>query len=328
MSSAKISMISGITGQCGSYLAEMLLGMGHTVVGIVRRTSDEYKWRLSEIISNKNLILCSGDITDQNSINRIIDIYKPNYFYNAASQSHVGLSYNQPVLTGEVTGLGAVKCLEAIREHAPECRFLQFSTSEMFGHAKEIPQDEDTPFDVQSPYACAKLYSYYMTKLYAKAYGLFAANMIMFNSESPKRGLDFVTRKITNAVAKIQAGLQNELILWDLTPKRDWSYVGDTMDAAIKILNYKEPDTFVISSGETHSVQEFCEEAFKCVELDWKNYVKVDKSKARPSEVPILMGCSDKAKRLLGWYPRTTFKELVCMMVSADIWKITNKNYH
>lgn len=322
--SQQTSMITGITGQCGSVLAELLLNKGHRVIGIVRRTSDEYKWRLKSIMNNSNLILNSGDITDQNSIDIAVCRHQPDFFYNAASQSHVGISFNQPLLTGEVTGLGVVKCLESIRKFASHCRFLQFSTSEMFGATTEVPQDENTPFDVCSPYAAAKLYGFYMTKLYAKAYNLFASNMIMFNTEGPTRGLNFVTRKITRAVAMIKAGLLNELILWDLSPQRDWSYVGDSMDAAYRILQHSEPDIFVVASGESHSIQEFVEIAFDYVKLNWKQYVKIDESRSRPAEVPVLRGCSDKIKDKLGWRPQVSFEQLVHMMVDDDIRKVDN----
>lgn len=321
----KIVVLSGITGQCGSVLAEKLLERGDKVVGIVRRTSSEYKWRLNNIVTNKNLILCSGDITDQHSIDNIADEHKPDWFINTASMSHVGDSFKQPVLTGEITGLGVTKCLEAIRKFAPNCRFLQFSTSEMFGDAKYAPQHENTPFDAKSPYAAAKLYGYYMTDLYKNAYGLHCSNMIMFNTEGPRRGLNFVTRKISMAVANIYLGHQDKLVLWDLSPRRDWSYVGDSMNAAIKILEYDSPDTFVVSSGETHTIEEFCKVAFEYVGLNYKDYVVVDKSKARPSEVPLLKGDSTKIRNMLGWVPKVQFKELVEMMVESDIDAITLK---
>jgi GDPmannose 4,6-dehydratase len=324
----KTYVISGISGQCGSILAEKLLNEGQTVIGIIRRTSDEYKWRISHLLNNKNLILCSGDITDQNSIDSIIKERKPDYFINTAAQSHVGVSFKQPILTAEVTGLGVVKCLESIRKYAPSCRFLQFSTSEMFGATNEIPQSETTPFDACSPYAASKIFAFYMTKYYAEAYNMFCSNMILFNTESEKRGLNFVTRKITNAVAKIYLGLQNRLVLWDLSPKRDWLYTRDSMDGALKILHHHSPDTFVISSGKTHTVKAFCEAAFSCVNLSWQNYVIVDKSKARIRDVPILCGNNTKAKQILGWEPTTSFNELIDIMVEDDIRKIKNGQHY
>lgn len=312
------SVISGITGQCGSILAEKLLAKGHRVVGIVRRTSTEYKWRLAGIVDSPNLTLASGDLTDQTSLDAIVKTYNPDYFYNAAAMSHVGVSFNQPVLTGDVTGLGVTRCLEAIKRFAPKCRFLQFSTSELFGDGVEVPQNEGTPFSINSPYACSKIYSFYMTQLYAKM-GIFASNMIMFNSESPRRGLEFVTRKITRAVARISLGLQKELVLWDLTPQRDWSSAYDTMDAAIKIVEHAEPDTFIVASGKTHGIVEFLNIAFSHMGLLWEDWVRVDSSKARPVEVPLLCGDASKAKRVLGWEPKCSFKDLVCGMVDADI---------
>jgi len=315
----KTVVITGITGQCGSELAEKLIARGDKVVGIVRRTSDENKWRLSNIINNDKLTLCSGDITDQHSIDNIVKEYNPEWFFNAAAQSHVGESFRQPILTGEITGLGVTKCLEAVNNFAPDCKFLQFSTSEMYGNAVEVPQSENTPFDVKSPYAAAKLYGYYMTKLYHDAYSMHCSNMIMFNSEGPRRGLNFVTRKITRAVARIKLGLQDKLTLWDLTPRRDWSYVGDTMNAAIKILEHDKPDTFVVSSGKTHTIAEFCEAAFSSVDLNYRDFVVVDSSKARPSEVPVLRGDSRKITEELGWKPEVSFEKLVDIMVKNDI---------
>jgi GDPmannose 4,6-dehydratase len=313
-------IISGVTGQCGSFLAEMLLERGETVVGIIRRTSNEHKWRIAHL--NK-LILCSGDITDQSSIDNIVQEYQPDYFINTAAQSHVGISFKQPVLTAEVTGIGVVKCLEALRKYAPLCRFLQFSTSEMFGDAMS-PQNEKTRFDARSPYAASKIFAFYITKHYTEAYNMFCSNMILFNTESERRGLNFVTRKITNAVAKIVLGKTNKLILWDLKPMRDWLYARDSMEGALKILHYDKPDTFVIASGQTRSVKDFCKAAFDSQGLNWEHYVEIDKSKARPCEVPILCGDYTKANLLLGWEPRTSFKELVSIMVEDDIKKIQN----
>lgn len=319
-------IITGVTGQCGSILAEILLGRGQQVIGIVRRTSNEHKWRIEHLsrMYHDQLILCSGDITDQSSIDHIVQKYQPDYFINAAAQSHVGISFVQPILTAEITGIGVLKCLESLRKYAPHCRFLQFSTSEMFGNANEVPQNENTLFDARSPYAASKIFAFYITKYYAEAYNMFCSNMILFNTESEKRGLNFVTRKITNAVAKIVLGIQNKLTLWDLSPKRDWLYARDSMEGALKILHYDVPDTFVIASGKTKTVQEFCEAAFANQGLLWEDYVVIDKSKARPCEVPILCGDYSKAKKLLGWEPKTSFEELVNIMVKDDIRKIQN----
>lgn len=320
----KKALITGITGQDGSYLAELLLNKGYAVHGIIRRASTFNTERIDHLYKDPHdpscrLFLHYGDFTDSSSISEIIKKTEPDEVYHLAAQSHVRTSFDIPEYTGDVVGLGTVRILEAIRRSDKKIRFYQASSSEMFGKAAEVPQKETTPFHPRSPYACAKVYAYYMTINYRESYGIFASNGILFNHESPRRGETFVTRKITRGIARILAGKEKYIFLGNLESKRDWGFAGDYVDAMWRILQHKEPDDFVIATGETHSVKEFLEEAFSLAGLDWKDHVKIDKRYFRPAEVDILKGDASKAKRLLGWEPKFRFKELVRMMVEADL---------
>ncbi|VVC02453.1 GDP-mannose 4,6-dehydratase [Candidatus Burarchaeum australiense] len=320
---SKSALITGITGQDGSYLAEFLLGKGYTVHGIIRRASTFNTKRIDHLIKDMHdpsakLILYYGDFTDSSSVSQALAQAEPDEVYHLAAQSHVRTSFDIPEYTGDVTGLGTVRILEAIRRSKKNIRFYQASSSEMFGNAP-APQSEKTPFNPQSPYACSKVFAYHMTANYRKSYGMFASNGILFNHESPRRGETFVTRKITRGIARILAGKEKCIYLGNIEAKRDWGYAGDFVKAMWSILNYKSPDDFVIATGETHSVKDFLEEAFSLVGLKWKDYVKIDPRYFRPSEVDLLQGDYSKAKKLLGWEPKVKFKELVRMMVEADL---------
>jgi len=317
---SKTAFITGVTGQDGSYLAELLLDKGYQVYGLVRRTSAPRYERI-EALLNK-IVLLEGDLTDLTSLQVALEAAQPDEIYNLAAQSFVGTSWKQPILTGDVTGLGAVRVFEAARRVCPKAKIYQASSSEMFGHANEVPQKETTPFNPQSPYACAKVFAHYMAQNYRKSYGQFIACGICFNHESPRRGIEFVTRKITDGVARIKLGLAKELRLGNLEAKRDWGYAGDYVKAMWLMLQQAEPDDFVIATGESHSVKEFVELAFSYVDLDWKEYVVVDKRFYRPVDVPLLQGDSSKAKRILGWEPETGFEELVKMMVEHDLERL------
>ncbi len=317
--SNKTALITGITGQDGSYLAEFLLEQGYNVVGMVRRSSTVNFDRIAHIQEMDNLEIVQGDLLDQMSLIDILRDHHPNEVYNLAAQSFVPTSWRQPVLTGEFTALGVTRVLDAIRIVDPGIRFYQASSSEMFGKVLEVPQKESTPFYPRSPYGVAKVYGHWITINYRESYNLFACSGILFNHESPRRGLEFVTHKITHAVAKIKFGLQNELRLGNLDARRDWGYAGDYVQAMWLMLQQDEPDDYVIATGETHSVRELCKVAFSYVDLNYKDYVVVDKKFYRPAEVDLLIGDASKGHAKLGWEPSVTFENLVKMMVEADL---------
>jgi GDPmannose 4,6-dehydratase len=319
----KTALITGITGQDGSYLTEFLLSKGYTVYGIIRRSSSFNTGRIDHIYQDPHdtgpkMRLVYGDLNDASSLNKIIRTIAPDEIYNLGAQSHVRVSFDVPEYTGEVTAMGTVRLLEAIRETGVHTKFYQASSSEMFGNAGS-PQSETTPFQPRSPYAAAKLYAHWMTINYRDGYGLFACNGILFNHESPRRGETFVSRKITKAVARIKLGLQDKLYLGNLDAKRDWGYAGDYVEAMWMMLQQAEPDDYVIATGETHSVRDFLDEAFGYMQLNWKKYVEIDPRYFRPTEVDLLLGDSSKARQKLGWRPRVSFQELVRMMVDADL---------
>jgi GDPmannose 4,6-dehydratase len=319
----KKALITGITGQDGSYLTELLLSKGYTVFGIIRRSSSFNTGRIDHIYQDPHdhdakMRLIYGDLNDASSLNKIIRTIAPDEIYNLGAQSHVRVSFDVPEYTGEVTALGTVRLLEAIRETGVKTKFYQASSSEMYGNAGS-PQNENTPFQPRSPYAAAKLYAHWMTINYREGYGLFACSGILFNHESPRRGETFVSRKISKAVARIKLGLQDKLFLGNLDAKRDWGYAGDYVDAIWRMLQQPEPDDYVIATGETHSVREFLDEAFGYLDLDWRKYVEIDARYYRATEVDLLLGDATKAKRKLGWEPKVRFKELVQMMVDADL---------
>jgi GDPmannose 4,6-dehydratase len=311
------ALITGITGQDGSYLAELLLQKGYEVVGMVRRSSTVNFERIHNIQDKVELI--SGDLLDEVSLIGILRDHRPAEVYNLAAQSFVQTSWAQPVFTGEVTGLGVTRMLDAIRIVDPEIRFYQASSSEMFGKVHEIPQRETTPLHPRSPYGVAKVYGHWITVNYRESYGLHASSGILFNHESPRRGLEFVTRKITHGVARIKMGLDTELKLGNLEARRDWGFAGDYVQAMWLMLQQNEPGDYVVSTGETHSVHEFCEAAFGRVGLDYAKYVTQDQRFMRPAEVDLLVGDAGKAKRELGWEPTVTFRQLAEMMVDADM---------
>ena len=320
----KKALISGITGQDGSYLAEFLLGKGYEVYGIIRRSSSFNTGRIDPIyedphVPHRRLHLIYGDLNDASSLNHIIRTIQPDEIYNLGAQSHVRVSFDIPDYTGEITGLGTIRLLEAIRESGLKPKFYQASSSEMFGKVQEIPQRETTPFYPRSPYGAAKVYSYWITVNYREAYDLFACNGILFNHESPRRGETFVTRKITKAAARIKLGIQQDLFLGNLDAKRDWGFAGDYIEAMWMMLQASKPEDYVIATGETHTVREFLELAFGRLKLDWQNHVKLDAKYYRPTEVDLLIGDASKAKRDLGWEPRVRFQELAYMMVDADL---------
>ncbi|MGI9598029.1 MAG: GDP-mannose 4,6-dehydratase [Acidimicrobiales bacterium] len=313
----KRALITGLTGQDGSYLAELLLEKGYEVTGMVRRSSTINFERIAHIQDDLNIV--QGDLLDEMSLIDVIRRNKPDEVYNLAAQSFVQTSWQQAVLTGETTALGVTRILNAVREADRDIRFYQASSSEMFGKVVEVPQTEQTPFYPRSPYGVAKLYGHWITVNYRESFNLHATSGILFNHESPRRGLEFVTRKITNHVARIKLGLTNELRLGDLDPQRDWGFAGDYVEAMWLMLQQDRPQDFVIASGETHSVQEFCELAFGHVGLAWQDHVVQDQAFMRPAEVDLLIGDSSNAKRVLNWAPRTGFAELVTMMVEADL---------
>jgi GDPmannose 4,6-dehydratase len=316
---SKVALITGITGQDGAYLVELLLSKGYKVIGAFRRASTVNTARLDALGIAKELELVPFDLTDHGNMRRVIEAVAPDEVYNLAAQSFVGISFEQPVTTGEITGVGAVRLLETIREVNNQIRFYQASTSEMFGKAQEVPQNENTAFYPRSPYAASKLYAHWSTVIYREAYGMHATSGILFNHESPLRGAEFVTRKITLGAARIKHGLQSELRLGNLDAKRDWGYAKEYVEAMWLMLQQPEPDDYVIATGETHSVKEFVEAAFEVVGLDWQQYVVTDPTFIRPAEVDFLLGDYSKAKAKLGWKPKTTFKELVSLMVEADL---------
>ena len=311
------ALITGLTGQDGSYLAEFLLEKGYDVIGMVRRTSTVNFERIDHIQDDIEIV--QGDLLDEMSLRDVLQRHQPAEVYNLAAQSFVQTSWQQAVLTGETTALGVTRLLNAVRDVNPETRFYQASSSEMFGKVMEVPQTERTPFYPRSPYGVAKLYGHWITVNYRESYDLHASSGILFNHESPRRGLEFVTRKITNHVAKIKLGLLDTLLLGDLDPQRDWGFAGDYVEAMWLMLQQDSPEDFVVATGETHSVQEFCELAFKHVGLEWQDHVKQDERFMRPAEVKLLIGDPAKAKADLGWVPRTSFAQLVAMMVEADL---------
>jgi len=313
----KTALITGITGQDGSYLAELLLAKGYRVVGVVRRSSTTPYERIAHLVDRVELV--SADLLDQTSLTDVVQETQPDEIYNLAAQSFVQTSWTQPVLTGEFTALGVTRMLEAMRKAAPKSRFYQASSSEQFGKVIETPQRESTPFYPRSPYGVAKVYAHWITVNYRESFNLFAVSGILFNHESPRRGLEFVTRKITDAVARIKLGLQHELRLGNLEARRDWGFAGDYVDAMWRMLQLDEPDDFVIGTGQTYSVRDFCIAAFGAVDLDYLEYVKQDEKFFRPAEVDLLVADPSKAEQKLGWTPKVAFAELVSMMVAADL---------
>jgi len=317
------ALITGVTGQDGSYLAELLLSKGYQVVGMIRRSSTETFGRIAHI--QDNIAIVQGDLHDQSSLVSILEEYKPDEVYNLAAQSFVPTSWSQAVLTAEVTAVGVTRLLEAIRLVDPKTRFYQASSSEMFGKVVEVPQRETTPFYPRSPYGVAKVYGHWITVNYRESYDLFATSGILFNHESPRRGLEFVTRKISNAVAAIKLGQAKELRLGNLESQRDWGFAGDYVDAMWRMLQQPGPDNFVIGTGETHSVKEFCEIAFGHVGLDYKDFVVQDQRFYRPAEVDLLISDPAKARKVLGWEPKVGFAQLVRMMVDADMKRLNRQ---
>jgi GDPmannose 4,6-dehydratase len=313
----RTALITGITGQDGSYLAELLLAKGYRVVGIVRRSSTTPYERISHLVDKVELL--SADLLDQHSLVDAMQECRPDEIYNLAAQSFVQTSWTQPVLTGEFTALGVTRVLEAMRKAAPKARFYQASSSEMFGQVVETPQRETTPYYPRSPYGVAKVYGHWITVNYRESFGLYAVSGILFNHESPRRGLEFVTRKVTDGVARIKLGLQNELHLGNLDARRDWGFAGDYVEAMWRMLQQDRPDDYVVGTGETWSVRQLCEIAFSCADLDWEEHVVVDPKFMRPAEVDLLVADPSKAKRVLGWEPKVEFKQLVTMMYDADL---------
>ncbi|MGO9273906.1 MAG: GDP-mannose 4,6-dehydratase [Terriglobia bacterium] len=320
----KRALITGITGQDGSYLAELLLAKGYEVHGIKRRSSSFNTGRIDPIFHDLHdqevrLFLHFADMSDSTSLIELFYRLQPTEIYNLGAQSHVRVSFEIPEYTGDITGLGATRLLEALRVTGIKAKFYQASSSEMYGEVTETPQNENTPFHPCNPYACAKLYAYWMTANYRAGYGLFACNGILFNHESPRRGETFVSRKITRAVARIQAGLQDKLFLGNLEAKRDWGYAPEYVEAMWRMMQQEKPDDFVVATGEMHTVREFAELAFACADLDWRQHVEIDPRYFRPNEVNFLLGDASKARSVLGWEPKVRFPELVRIMVEADI---------
>jgi len=314
---AKKALITGITGQDGSYLAELLLEKGYEVHGLVRRSSSFNTWRIDHV--RDQLVLHYGDLVDSNSLARALEALQPDEVYNLAAQSHVKVSFEMPEYTTDVTALGVLRLLDAVRDLGIKARVYQAGSSEMFGLVQENPQTEKTPFHPRSPYGVSKVYGHWLAINYRESYGMHISNGILFNHESPRRGENFVTRKITMAVAAIKQGREKELKLGNLDAKRDWGYAKDYVEAMWRILQQDQPGDYVIATGETHSVREFCEEAFGAVGLEWKDFVKVDPRYFRPAEVDMLLGDASKARKVLGWTPKVTFKQLAKLMVEADI---------
>ncbi|MBA3890459.1 MAG: GDP-mannose 4,6-dehydratase [Gemmatimonadaceae bacterium] len=315
------ALITGITGQDGSYLAEHLLDKGYRVVGVVRRSSTTPYERIAHLVDR--IELASADLLDQTSLTDVVGDTQPDEIYNLAAQSFVQTSWNQPVLTGEFTALGVTRMLEAMRKAAPKARFYQASSSEQFGKVIETPQRESTPFYPRSPYGVAKVYGHWITVNYRESFNLYAVSGILFNHESPRRGLEFVTRKVTDAVARIKLGKASELRLGNLEARRDWGFAGDYVDAMWRMLQQDEPDDYVIGTGETNSVEQLCAAAFGAVDLDWREYVKQDPKFFRPAEVDLLVADPSKARSQLGWEPKVDFESLVRMMVDADLARHT-----
>src|SRR6267378_7021484 len=311
------ALITGITGQDGSYMAELLLTKGYEVFGVVRRTSVKKFDRIEHLMDK--IALMEGDLTDQSSLDSVIHSVQPDEVYNLAAQSFVPVSWNQPVLTGDVTGLGVIRILEAIRRHAPKAKFLQASSSEMFGKVRETPQTEKTPFYPRSPYGAAKVFGHYITVNYRESYRLFACSAMGFNHESPRRGLEFVTRKVTHQVARIKCGLATKLSMGTLDAKRDWGFAGEYVRGMWLMMQQPVAEDYVLATGQTHSVRELLEVAFSAAGLDWQKYVEIDPKLIRPAEVDHLCGDATKAKQQLGWEPTIGFRQLIEMMVAADL---------
>lgn len=324
MTKTKKALITGITGQDGSYLAELLLSKGYEVHGIIRRSSSFNTGRIEHLYQdfhskNAKIFLHYGDLADSSALSRLLEKIQPDEIYNLAAQSHVRVSFDIPEYTADVVGLGTIRILDAIKETKIKTRFYQASTSELYGKVVETPQTEKTPFYPRSPYACAKLYSYWITVNYRESYDIYACNGILFNHESPRRGETFVTKKITHAIARILKKEQDKLYLGNLEAKRDWGYAKDYVEAMWLMLQQEKAEDYVIATGETHSVREFLDEAFGLVGLDWNKYVEIDPKYYRPAEVDLLLGDSTKAREKLGWKPKTTFKELVKIMLEYDL---------
>ena len=320
----KVALITGITGQDGSYLAELLLEKGYTVHGVIRRASTFNTSRIDHLyedphVNGVKMFLHYGDMGDSSNLMRVVYDVKPDEVYNLAAQSHVRVSFDSPEFTGDVDALGTMRLLEAIRLAGVKTRFYQASTSELYGKVQEVPQSETTPFYPRSPYAVAKLYGFWAVKNYREAYGMHASNGILFNHESPRRGETFVTRKITRAASRIKMGLQNELFMGNVEALRDWGFAGDYVEGMWRMLQQDRPDDYVLATGEMHSVKEFLQEAFSYVGLDWEKYTRHDGRYDRPSEVDQLLGDPSKARRVLGWEPKVTFKGLVKMMMDSDL---------
>lgn len=320
----KRALITGITGQDGSYLAELLLEKGYDVYGIIRRSSTFNTSRIDHLYQDPHepdtrLRLVYGDLNDSSSLNTILRKIEPHEIYNLGAQSHVRVSFDVPEYTAEITGIGTVRLLESIRETGITPRFYQASSSELYGKVREVPQTENTPFYPRSPYACAKAYSYYITVNYRESYGLFACNGILFNHESERRGETFVSRKITRAATRIKLGLQDKLFLGNLDARRDWGHARDYVEAMWLMMQHHTASDYVVATGETHSVREFLDEAFGRLDLDWQKYVEIDKRYLRPAEVDLLLGDPSRARRELGWTPKISFKELVRLMIESDL---------
>ena len=318
------ALITGITGQDGSYLSELLLSKGYEVIGVARRSSTVNFERISHLLDDITVV--QGDLHDQGSLLAFLEEYEPTEVYNLAAQSFVPTSWNQPALTGDVTALGVTRMLEAIRFVNSKIRYYQASSSEMFGKVLEVPQNEDTPFYPRSPYGVAKVYGHWITVNYRESFNIFATSGILFNHESPRRGLEFVTRKITDGVARIKLGIAKELRLGNLEARRDWGFAGDYVEAMWMMLQQDKPDNFVVGTGETHSVREFCEIAFGHVDLDYNEFVVQDERFYRPAEVDLLVSDPSKARSVLGWEPAVNFKELVIMMVDSDMKRLSPKS--
>jgi GDPmannose 4,6-dehydratase len=328
----KKALITGITGQDGSYLAELLLDKGYEVYGIVRRSSSFNTDRIDHLYrdpheSGVRLRLIYGDLSDASSINHVIRTVQPDEIYNLGAQSHVRVSFDVPEYTADAVAVGTVRLLEAIRESGLRCRFYQASSSEQFGQVVETPQRETTPFRPRSPYACAKVYAHYITVNYRESYGMHASNGILFNHESPRRGETFVTRKVTRAAAHIKHGLQDKLFMGNIEAKRDWGFAGDYVEGMWLMLQQDQPDDYVLATGETHSVRELIEVAFSALDLDWQKHVEIDPRYFRPAEVDLLLGDATKAREKLGWRPRVGFRELVKMMVESDVEQVKVRIY-
>ena len=317
------ALITGVTGQDGSYLAELLLSKGYEVVGVVRRTSHHSYERIEHLLERIQVV--AADLLDQHSLTVVLQETQPDEVYNLAAQSYVPTSWTQPVLTGEFTALGVTRILEAVRLVHPRAKFYQASSSEMFGRVTETPQRETTPFYPRSPYGVAKVYGHWITVNYRESYNLYAVSGILFNHESPRRGIEFVTRKVTDGVARIKLGLAKEILLGNLDARRDWGYAGDYVEAMWRMLQQPSPQDYVVGTGQTHSVRDLVDAAFGHVGLDWRKYVKSDPRYMRPAEVDVLQADPSKAKRELGWSPTVKFGELVAMMVDADLERLRGK---